>query len=254
MVDKNAINKYKKLYEYNFYTSRESTLTEDDEEDGMKASPNNDVDVETDGAPMSELPQSGIPPQDASADMGGDMSVGDGMDVEGDVDVDGPDMGMGDDMDIDGPDMGFDEIEVDVSELTDKQEELRAEMSKNMTFFSEKFDDITNLIDSLNDKLTTSIDASRNEIDSIRQEIVKRNPTNTEKLKLRSLDSYPYNVPIDEYWEDRRNTGNYDVNDSENESEKEYILTQSDVDGTFNDYDILKTIDEVKNFKLSEIF
>lgn len=238
---KDTLKRFNNICEYNFYTSRESAITEDNDEN----TPNSD------GAPMSELPQdSSISP-----------TLPETQDTPNNMDDMSDDMGMDDMPDIDMGDMGDDEfdmdneIEIDVSDLTDKQDELKSEMSKTITFFSDKFDDIINLFNKLDDKLSMSIEDSKAEIDNIKKEIVKRNPTNTEKLKLRSLDSYPYNVGIDGYWADKRTIDNYDINDSGNtDSEKEYILTQGDIDNDYNENDILKTIDEVKNFKLGKIF
>ena len=43
-------------------------------------------------------------------------------------------------------------------------------------------------------------DRNNQEIADLRNEFEKRNPTQTEKLNLRSLDSYPFKVKLTDYW------------------------------------------------------
>ena len=64
-----------------------------------------------------------------------------------------------------------------------------------------KIDDkITKLIDTIS-ALQTALDNNNSEIEALKGEFEKRNPTQTEKLNLRSLDSYPFNQKPNEYWE-----------------------------------------------------
>jgi hypothetical protein len=75
------------------------------------------------------------------------------------------------------------------------------------------------------------IDNNNRNIEALNQEFQKRNPTQTEKLNLRSLDSYPFNVRPDEYWDNKARTSNYYAySDNDEPTTAEYQITNSDVD------------------------
>jgi hypothetical protein len=53
---------------------------------------------------------------------------------------------------------------------------------------------------------------------------------------MRSLSSYPYNLKLTDFWSEKE--GNYDVMNQDKDGEKEYVLTQDDVDRDFNPMEI----------------
>jgi hypothetical protein len=75
-------------------------------------------------------------------------------------------------------------------------------------------------------------------IEELENEIIKRNPTDVEKLEMRSLSSFPYSQKLTDYWADKE--GQYDVMNGE-EKKKEYVLTQDDVDADFSEPQIKKS-------------
>ena len=77
------------------------------------------------------------------------------------------------------------------------------------------------------------MDSISNKIETLEKEIVKRNPTPVEKLEMRSMSSYPYNIKLTDYWKD---VDGYDATGEE--EPKEYILTKDDVDSGFTDSSI----------------
>ena len=70
----------------------------------------------------------------------------------------------------------------------------------------------------------------------MKAEFEKRNPTQTEKLNLRSLDSYPFNVKPSEYWAEKAKEGGYEAYaDNSEPTTQEYVITNNDVDNPSDD-------------------
>lgn len=121
------------------------------------------------------------------------------------------------------------EVEVDVTDIVDKTEEAKEEASQA----SSKIDDLLGKFSELEQKLT-GMDAIINKMDELEKEVIERNPNPTEKLSMRSMDSFPYSVKLTDFWADREG---YDATGEEGE-EKEYTLTQQDIDDDYNESDI----------------
>jgi hypothetical protein len=124
---------------------------------------------------------------------------------------------------------GEEEVEIDVTDIVDKTEEAKEEASQA----SSKIDDLLGKFSELEDKLT-GMDAIINKMDELEKEVINRNPSPTEKLSMRSMDSFPYSVKLTDFWADREG---YDATGEEGE-EKEYTLTQQDIDDDYNESDI----------------
>lgn len=124
---------------------------------------------------------------------------------------------------------GEEEVEVDVTDIVDKTEEAKEEASQA----SSKIDDLLGKFSELEDKLT-GMDAIINKMDELEKEVIERNPNPTEKLSMRSMDSFPYSVKLTDFWADREG---YDATGEEGE-EKEYTLTKQDIDDDYNESDI----------------
>ena len=172
------------------------------------------------GNDMTQDPSMGADPSAMGGDMsqdpstmGGDPSVMGGDESEGQDD--------GDTIDIDGLTRAQDKLNV-------KQNHVGMDLSKVDTKIKTLIDTIQNLQDKL--------DANNSEIESLKSEFEKRNPTQTEKLNLRSLDSYPFNVKPNEYWEKKARQGGYDAySDNDEPTSKEYVITNNDVDNPTRD-------------------
>ena len=152
-------------------------------------------------------------PQDTNA-MGGDPMADDPMaDAEPEDD--------GDTIDIDGLTKAEDKLNV-------KQNQIGRDLSK-------VDDRISTLIDSIKN-LLTKVDSNNSEIEALKAEFEKRNPTQTEKLNLRSLDSYPFNVKPTDYWAEKAKQGGYEAySDNAEPTTKEYVITNDDVDNPSDD-------------------
>ncbi len=121
------------------------------------------------------------------------------------------------------------EVEVDVTDIVDKAEEAKEEAAGA----SSKIDDLLGKFSELEEKLT-GMDQIITKMDELEQEVKDRNPSPTEKLSMRSMDSFPYNVKLSDFWNDREG---YDATGEEDE-EQEYTLTKKDIDDDYSEVDI----------------
>lgn len=213
------------------------------------------------GQNMGQMPQQDMGQQ---PQMGGDMPMdqgGQGMDMgvdpnmAGDPSAMGQDaQGMGDMPPIDDPnamggDMGMegdpntdqmqpDDEVIDVDDLTQSQETTEYKI--------DGVNDKLTALMSVTDKFMDALEQSNAKIEALRTEIEKRNPTDTEKMNIRSQASYPYSEFPRDYW-DRKLAENphYDVtynNDVSPADEQEFMLKSSDIKG-IDDREMSKTFD-----------
>ena len=180
---------------------------------------------------------------DPNAMGGGDPNAMGGADpnmMGGDPNAMGGDPMGADPMGGDVPPMDDEQPEddgdtVDISDMThaadktyEKQNQLGRDLAKVDTRMS-------NLIDMVS-KLQSALDANNSEIENLKAEFEKRNPTQTEKLNLRSLDSYPFNVKPSDYWDQKAKEGGYEAYaDNSEPTSKEYVITNDDVDNPSED-------------------
>jgi hypothetical protein len=194
--------RFKKLYEYSFNTISEAGPEDAPSADpaggdpGAAPSPESGADpnggggeqpATQDGAPMSDLPQDSPVPPDPST--GGDPGAA----------PDPADPSMGGEEEI-GLDDEEEVEEIDVTELSDGQDELK----DGIVSINNKFKTFMDFAEKLTSQLSNVISKSEQteqELTKLGQEIKQRVPTETEKLNLRSLDSTPFNVPPTNYWE-----------------------------------------------------
>ena len=119
---------------------------------------------------------------------------------------------------------------IDVSKITDGQEETKDEMQN----LKDKFEELVKLNDKVTqtlDRIVKSAEENKNELQSVKTDLAQRIPTDIEKLKGRTTTSGPYNQTVDDYWRNRPGGDKYDIypDDKDNE-EKEYILRKSDIE------------------------
>lgn len=180
-------------------------------------------DMSQDPNAMGEDPTMGTDPNEIGGDpsmIGSDMSQ-DPNAMGGDPNSIGGDEDDSDTIDIDGLTRAQDKLNV-------KQNHVGRDLSKVDTKIKTLIDTIQNL--------QNKLDANNSEIESLKSEFEKRNPTQTEKLNLRSLDSYPFNVKPNEYWEKKARQGGYDTySDNDEPTSKEYVITNNDVDNPTRD-------------------
>ena len=200
------------------------------------------------GAPGSDPMGGGAPGEDPmgggapGGDMGGGMPPAPDGDMGGGA-PGGPDGGMppgGEDPMGGGPDMGMGPMEegepeeeddvIDVDDLTDAQEEVNDKVNSLGRDLGNVDKKIGKLIGAI-DALQSMFDKNNEKIEDLKKEIEKRNPTQTEKLNLRSIDSYPFSQKPTDYWAKKTADSNYSVYaDNDEPTTQEYVITNNDVD------------------------
>ena len=164
------------------------------------------------------------PPQ-GFAPQGGDPSMGGGdPGMMGDPGMQPADPGM-----TGGPQDGMqpDDEVIDVDDLTDSQEDTEHKID----ILSDKFSKLLDKLSAFEEK----VEGNDRNIEDLKAEIEKRNPTPVEKMTLRSKNAYPFNVTPEEYWDNKEATSNYSTEDDNNGADDEvYKITKSDIDDISN--------------------
>lgn len=204
--------------------------------------------------------------EDSSDDMSSDsnqdsMSAQGGDDMNGGESLPPADNGMdtmppsNDEMPFDDNDTPQDDDTIDIDDLTKVQDKLNIKQNHIGRDLSKVDTRITKLIQTIS-ALLNKVDSNNQEIESLKAEFAKRNPTQTERLNLRSLDSYPFNVRPTDYWENKNQNSNYDIySDNEEPTTKEYVITNDDVDNPPSDIaDSFFKIDDDDIQTLDKIF
>ena len=191
---------------------------------------------------LNEQPEpelGGAPPPPPAPDMGGmpppppaDAAAGDAptvpepVDIENDPDVEE----VGDeDKESDG-----DTEEIDITDLVTAQNDIKSKQDEFMDSLFSKLDDLEGKLVNM-DQIMDKINSLETKFDKYREK------TPEEKLMLRSLDSYPYNKKLSDFFDDKKD-------EMEETGKNEYVLTSDDVEdfspneikGTFNEYDDIK--------------
>ena len=129
---------------------------------------------------------------------------------------------------------------IDVDDLTKAQEKVNDKVNSVGRDLGKVDSRIEKLIGAI-ETLQGMFDKNNQEIADLKTEFEKRNPTQTEKLNLRSLDSYPFKIKPTDYWADKAKDSNYSAYaDNEEPTTQEYVITNDDVDD-FNEREIADT-------------
>jgi len=206
-----AIDK-KILEELNRYNSINKYITEQEVADpaddaGMDAAP--------DVAP------------DAGLDMGADVEmdaeeIAEPVDVATDPDVEKVD----DEGNVESEDMGGDTEELDITDLVTKQNQISDKQDEYMESMFEKLADLESKLSQM-DQIFSKINDIEAKVEKYRQ----KSPE--EKLQLRSLDSYPYNQKLTDFFMDKET-------EMEKTGKNEYVLTSDEVEN-YSPSDIKKS-------------
>jgi hypothetical protein len=223
-----ALKRHKQILEYSFFEGMPSE--EGDKPEGKDV--NNllfgSEDLTEQEEELPEEPMEEVPAEEPAAEepameeepmgedpFGGDLPVEDEMAEE---------PAMEEPMDMGGEE----QVEVDVTDIVDKAEEAKEEASQA----SSKIDDLLGKFGELESKLG-GMDAIISKMDELEKEVIQRNPTPTEKLNMRSMDSFPYSVKLTDFWSQKEG---YDVGGEEEQDE--YVLTQGEIEDDYSESDI----------------
>jgi hypothetical protein len=226
--------RFKLISEYQFYVPRNTDLNEDDEEmDGEEfpepptpESHNDEVEPEAGGeeAPMPE-PEMG----DEEAPMPEPEMDAQPSEPEGEINAP--------DAEIEAEPAG-DEVELDVTDIVQKSDEAKAASDEA----NSKIDMLMSKLGELEQKLP-DVGMLGKKIEDLQKDIEERNPTPTEKLEMRSMDSFPYNLKLTDYWEN----ADQDVDNGEGQEiapeEEELVLTKDDVKSDYSESSIKNSFD-----------
>ena len=183
------------------------------------------------GGDPNAAPNGGMAPAEPDPTIGAeapDMGE-DGEPVE-DVDMEG------DEAETAGPD---DEV-LDVDDLTNSQEAAEYKI--------DGVDDKLSKLLTIASKFAKAIEDNDNKINDLKAEVEKRNPTDIERINIRSQNSQPFSVNPGEYWDGvRAKNPNYQVvSDNEvspNEEDKVYTITDDDIKD-FNTREVEKSFSD----------
>lgn len=227
------MSKFRIISEYNYF--KPFRIQEDDDLD----------------APTTDAPES-----DDGLDAGFDDLDADAPDSSSEPTGDVPpvDDNMGGDAGLGTPD--DDAVEIDVSSIVQKQEEMTTALN-NITATFEKviadtnrnFQQLTSAIKAQEEKSEAKV----TELGSrIHDELVKRVPTPNESILVQTASSFPYNLKLSDYWKPAKNdeykdsianpnSGLYskivsqgEEIEKKSEEPAEYILTPKDVNDDYN--------------------
>ena len=148
-----------------------------------------------------------------------------------------------------------DEDVLDIDDLTDAQEKLNDKenaIGKDLGKVDSRIEKLIGAVETLK----AMFDKNNQEIEAFKAEFEKRNPTQTERLNLRSLDSYPFVDKPTDYWGRKAETSNYSAYaDNDEPTSQEYVITNSDVDD-FSEREIADSfsLDDSINQDIKKIF
>jgi len=130
--------------------------------------------------------------------------------------------------------------EIDVTDIVMKSDEAK-DMSQQAVSIGQENSEY---LKSLTDKLS-NLEAQLVKMDTIASKIGKLEKevkTPEEKLELRSLDSYPFNLKLSDYWNEKaEEDDNYRISSgvsTENGQKKEYVLDKEVVDSDYNELEV----------------
>lgn len=256
-----AINRFKQINEYTFITSAPLTEEGDDDINMQQAPVNANSDAQQNDAMNGNQQQmdNGTAPQQPlqqptdAAPMQPQAPVGQPTAVDNTDFTDGqqPPLEGGDmpqSADATTDDMQPDDEVIDVDDLTDAQQETE-----------DKVDGVsTQLVRLLKvvSKYNDAIDRQNQEIEDLRKEFEKRNPSEEEMLNIRSQAGYPYSEQPKDYWKNKvKENPNYNVmfdnNIPTNKEQEKFEIKDSDLNG-LNYKNISDSFDDDDNMKLTD--
>lgn len=245
---KEEAKRFKLLTEYSFYHEENVMAPSGKPEKPIILGTELEEVEEEEIAPEVEEPQgfdqvAGMEDETPS-DMGGEEMPAEMPAPEGEEDLDfgspegEEDMPAEEPIPMEEPAPADDEVEIDVTAIVDGTEDAKKAAIKALKVSKKTGEELMNKLADLETRLSR-MDSVANKIEDLEKEIVKRNPTPVEKLEMRSLSSYPYNIKLSDYWSEK--DGQYDVM---NKEPKEYVLTQDDIDNDFTDSKIRDSFDK----------
>ena len=238
---KEEVSKFKMMSEYNFYEDRSEPELEKDEKIILGSQIFNEEEEED---PFGDEEVGNEEDPFGDEEVGNEESSEE-EEVEGDEEEDPFGDEEGGEEDPFGDEEGGeeepaeDEVELDVTELVKGSEE--AKLSADAA--NEKIDKLMGMIGNLENQIN-SMDKISTKIDDLENELQKRAPTPEEKIEMRSLDSYPYNMKLTDFWANQKDQ--YDIIPDE---EKEYVLNKQTIDKDYSEETVKDSFDSDNEYE-----
>jgi hypothetical protein len=196
-LDKRIISEIERYKKINSYITEQAAPAEPDL--GALAPPAADLGA---GAPPPAPSEAVPPPAPATSEP---------LDVDNDPDVEKiDDEGKSEEKDSE---TGTEELEI--TDLVDSQKNIE---KKQDEYFQNLFGQLSNLESKLSE-----MDSIMNKLNALENKIEKyREKTPQEKLELRTLDSYPFNQKLSQFFDDKQE-------DMEKTGKHDYVLTSDEV-------------------------
>ena len=229
-------NRFKKLCEYSFVNQEKDLLLDEDDDNSL---PNqnkvgddeitNNSEQELNGISQPDLnPKQNNQSQDGQL-QGDQPNIDTSTQPNAEIPINNEPEEVNDDLSND--------VEIDITDLTDKQTQIDDKV-ENLANQTNKMMD---LLSSLANNVQGIINNTDSEISSLKQELIKRNPTPVETLQKRITVSDPFSQTPEDYWNKKQSEGHYKLSDNDN-TDKEYELKASDINNS-NPRDIYKSFD-----------
>lgn len=106
--------------------------------------------------------------------------------------------------------------EIDITDLVTTQKDIQSKQDEFMDGIFSKLDELEGKLSQM-DNIMNKIESLENKFDKYREK------TPEEKLMLRSLDSYPYNQKLTDFFDDKKS-------EMEETGKNEYVLTSDEVE------------------------
>ena len=226
-LDKKIIEELKRFNEINKYVLNEQGVPPPPDvatdPTGMPTAPEGGADLGADPTAVPPAPEAGADPAAGDEAAPAGEEIPEPVDVENDPDVEevGKEGEGEDDEETE---------EIDITDLVTSQQEMKEKQDEIMDTLFSKLDDLESKISTM-DSIMDKINSLENKFDKYREK------TPEEKLMLRSLDSYPYNQKLTDFFDDKKS-------EMEETGKNEYVLTSDEVENfspnevkkTFNNY------------------
>ena len=218
-VEKKILEELKRFNQINAYILKEQPEVPTEPEGDVPPVPEAPTGGDVPPAPDAAAPAPEAPAADAGT---APTEVPEPVDVENDPDVEEVDAEKPEDEETE---------EIDITDLVTSQQEIQAKQDEFMNDMFSKIDDLASKLENM-DQIMTKINDLETKFDKYREK------TPEEKLMLRSLDSYPYNQKLTDFFQDKEE-------EMEKTGKNEYVLTSDEVENfspnevkkTFNIYD-----------------
>lgn len=135
------------------------------------------------------------------------------------------------------------ETEIDVTDLVDKQSEIK----KAVDNFSNKMEYLMQKLSDLDGKVK-NMDSIANKIDMVKRDIENiKPPTPQERMEMISMDSYPFNQTLDDYWSNKKsNLEKY--RDGQRKEQETFETNTKELEDSYNEPEIKKSFDPDEDY------